>query len=229
LSKTEQHAVVHVVAGVLSDAYGRVLLAERPAGKHLAGGWEFPGGKLEAGEERLEGLRRELLEEIGVIVQAARPLIRIRHAYPDRDIDLDVWLVTVYRGEPRPLDGQRLRWCEHEALTAADLLPADAAVVTALRLPERIVASAGSGFRIVVAGAPRGAGAADLVGVLCDRMSDAMAAATAGTDFVVLRQRLQNAQVAAICAAVGVPVFAHGIALPEAWALGAIGVSDLCG
>ena len=224
---------MHVVAGVLSDAAGRVLLARRPAGKHLAGGWEFPGGKLEPGEERIAGLRRELNEELGVVLQTARPLMRVTHAYPKLDIDLDVWLVTGYQGEPRPLDGQRLRWCERAALSGANLLPADIAIVAALRLPQRLMASAGPGYRIVAAGASGAAGGtsgergtATLVGARCDGLADAMAAAGCA-DFLVLRSRLDATQIAAICAAVNVPVFAYGIALPEAWALGAIGVSDL--
>lgn len=206
-----------------------MLLAQRPLGKHLAGSWEFPGGKLETGESRLAGLKRELHEELGVVVEAAHPLMRLMHSYPERDIDLDVWLVTSYQGELRSLDGQRLIWCEREALTQADLLPADRPVVTALRLPERIVANAGRGFRII-------AGAEDikregqaLVGALCDGLPDSVRAAAGGADFVVLRRRLENIEITAVCAGMNVPVFAYGITLSEAWALGATGVSDLVG
>ena len=127
-----QPRVIHVVAGVLSDAGGRVLLAQRPAGRHLAGGWEFPGGKLEEGETPYVALQRELREEIGVEVDAAVPLVRVRHAYPEREVDLDVWRVTRSRGEPRGLDGQALRWCPREELARAGLLAADLPVVAAL-------------------------------------------------------------------------------------------------
>src|ERR1700674_4020921 len=120
------------------DAAGRVLIAQRPAGKHLAGGWEFPGGKLEPGEERLAGLARELREELGIIIATPRPLIRVRHAYPSRAGLLDIWVVTRYRGEPQGLDGQALRWCTQDELATADLLPADKPIVGALRLPERL-------------------------------------------------------------------------------------------
>ena len=68
--------VVHVMAAVMHDAEGRVLLAQRPEGKHLAGMWEFPGGKLDPGEAPLAGLARELREELGVDLQRAEPLIR---------------------------------------------------------------------------------------------------------------------------------------------------------
>ncbi len=75
-------AVIHVVAGALLDEKGRVLIAQRPPGKHLAGGWEFPGGKLEPGEDRRAGLARELREELGIAIATPRPLIRVRHSYP---------------------------------------------------------------------------------------------------------------------------------------------------
>lgn len=230
MSTADKRLPVHVVAGVLNDAAGRVLLAQRPAGKHLAGSWEFPGGKLETDESRLAGLKRELHEELGVVLEAAHPLVRLVHAYPERDIDLDVWLVTSYRGELRALDGQRLFWCERAALTHADLLPADRPVVTALRLPERILASAGPGFRVVAMGPAdfRRDGSA-LVGAFCDGESDVASAVADGADFVVLRRRLEKAEISALCAQMNVPVFAHGITLEEAWELGATGVSDLTG
>ena len=81
---------IHVVAAAVIDAAGRVLIAQRPEGKHLAGGWEFPGGKLEPGEERAAGLARELREELGITIETPRPLIRVRHAYPAREVLLDV-------------------------------------------------------------------------------------------------------------------------------------------
>ncbi|NGX15234.1 Nudix family hydrolase [Wenzhouxiangella sp. XN24] len=138
---------MHVVAAVLARADGRVLIAQRPAGKPMAGAWEFPGGKLDPGEERFAGLARELDEELGVQVEAARPLIRYVHSYPERDVDLDTWRVTRWHGEPRGLEGQALDWRAPDTLAARDtlgagdtlatmgLLPADAAIVSALRLP----------------------------------------------------------------------------------------------
>jgi 8-oxo-dGTP diphosphatase len=68
-----------VVAAAVIDARGRVLIAQRPAGKHLAGMWEFPGGKVEPGEARADALRRELEEEIGIVIEKPRPLLRLRH------------------------------------------------------------------------------------------------------------------------------------------------------
>jgi 8-oxo-dGTP diphosphatase len=128
-------AEIHVVAGALADADGRVLIAQRPRGRHMAGRWEFPGGKLAAGEDPLLGLKRELAEELGVAVRGARPLIRLRHEYPDRRVLLDVWQVTDYEGEPKALDSQALAWARPDDLPRHDLLEADRAIVTALRLP----------------------------------------------------------------------------------------------
>ena len=216
---------MHVVAGVLRDRDGRVLLAERPAGKHLAGGWEFPGGKLDAGEARLEGLIRELDEEIGITLSAARPLICVRHQYPQREILLDVWLVTHHRGEPVGLDGQRLRWCAIDTLAADALLPADRPVVTALRLPERLLALETPAYRIGGAGGDEPADR--LRGMLCDDAAEARAALDIGAEFLALRAALPANALAALCAAANVPVFARGVALAEAWELGATGINEI--
>jgi 8-oxo-dGTP diphosphatase len=124
---------LHVVAGALFDRLGRVLIAQRPPGKHMAGGWEFPGGKLEPNEDRFEGLQRELREELGVEVLRASPLISYEHAYAERTVFLDLWLVHEFTGEPRPLDAQALQWVELEALDSVGLLEADRPMVGALR------------------------------------------------------------------------------------------------
>jgi 8-oxo-dGTP diphosphatase len=93
-------AAVQVAVAVVIDRRGRVLIADRPADKHLAGAWEFPGGKIEPGETPREGLARELEEEIGIAIEHPRPLMRLRHAYPAGEVLLDVWVVRRYRGEP---------------------------------------------------------------------------------------------------------------------------------
>ena len=126
---------IHVVAGAITDAEGRVLIAQRPRGRHMAGRWEFPGGKLVPGEDPYTGLQRELAEELGLAVREARPLIRLRHDYPDHRVLLDVWEVTAYDGEPQALDAQALAWARPDELPRHDLLEADRAIVTALRLP----------------------------------------------------------------------------------------------
>jgi 8-oxo-dGTP diphosphatase len=124
--------VTHVVAGALFDEQGRVLVAQRPPGKHMAGGWEFPGGKLEPNERRFDALRRELIEEIGVEVVRAEPLIAYEHRYSDRAIFLDLWWVTEYSGVPKSLDSQALRWVQLEDLQNIGLLEADLPMIPAL-------------------------------------------------------------------------------------------------
>jgi 8-oxo-dGTP diphosphatase len=131
--KAKGQSPIHVVAAALYDASGHVLIAERPAGKHLAGRWEFPGGKVAAGESEREALARELHEELGVTVLAARPLVRCSHDYGDRQVELSLWIVERHSGIPRSLDGQRLRWVMPRALVHEDILEADRPFIDALR------------------------------------------------------------------------------------------------
>jgi 8-oxo-dGTP diphosphatase len=127
--------LIEVACGVLKDAQGRVLLAQRPAGKIAAGKWEFPGGKIESGEQASAALARELREELGIEVLGARPLIRVQHTYSDRRVLLDTWLIDRWTGEPRGVEAQALAWVEVERLREFDLLAADGPIVTALSLP----------------------------------------------------------------------------------------------
>ncbi len=122
-----------VVAAALTDRAGRVLIAQRPTGKALAGRWEFPGGKVDAGENERGALARELREELGVEVLAARPFMRLTHAYEERDVELSLWIVERFAGEPRSLDAQALKWVRPAALAAEDILEADQPFITALR------------------------------------------------------------------------------------------------
>jgi len=123
---------IHVVAGALVSLQGQILIAQRPIGKHMAGGWEFPGGKIDSGETPLAALRRELEEELGIEVQKAEYLVSCDHEYPDRVVHLELWLVTKYSGEPKPLDHQALQWVSVDQLATADLLPADQPLIEAL-------------------------------------------------------------------------------------------------
>jgi len=129
----------HVVAGVLSDAHGRVLVTQRSAGKHLAGLWEFPGGKCEPGEAPQDALRRELSEEIGVEAGALESLISVPWTYPEKSIFLDVYRVLGYAGEPHGRETQALHWASLDELTRVGMPLADRPVVTALRLPRHCV------------------------------------------------------------------------------------------
>ena len=129
--------LIHVAAGVISDADGRLLIAKRRLGTHQGGLWEFPGGKLEPGEPLEQGLARELDEELGILVTAARPLIRLRHDYGDRQLLLDVHRVLSYQGRPRGREGQPLDWRLPQDMDPTLFPAADRAVISALRLPNR--------------------------------------------------------------------------------------------
>jgi 8-oxo-dGTP diphosphatase len=129
--------MMHVVAGVLIDAAGRILLAQRPPGKHLAGMWEFPGGKLDDGEAPLEALRRELAEELGIELLDAEPAIRIPWQYGERAMLLDTWRVSRWRGEPASLEEQALAWHLPVDVDPETLAPADRPILAAWRLPKR--------------------------------------------------------------------------------------------
>lgn len=126
---------VRVAVGALVDARGRVLLSRRPPGRHLGGLWEFPGGKLEPGEGVAEALARELDEELGVRPLRARPLIRVPHSYPGKQVVLEVWRVSAWRGEPHGREGQPLAWVAPGDLGRYALPEADRPIVTALSLP----------------------------------------------------------------------------------------------
>jgi mutator protein MutT len=226
---------MHVVAGVVIDAHDRVLIAQRPAGKHLAGSWEFPGGKLEAGESPKGGLARELAEEIGIAIEDPRPLMRVRHEYPYGEVLLDIWVIRRYQGEPSGLDGQALRWCRFDELAHAGLLPADRPIVRALALPERLSTAATSSYRIVMPAAARAvAEPAMLTGVWCVGAAQALAAATLSSagaaDFIMLGGEMVDAELADLCARIAQPVYAHdrgARSLEQSWALGASGLHSL--
>jgi len=111
-----------VSAVALIDVEGRVLLAQRPEGKSMAGLWEFPGGKLRAGEDAASALKRELREELSLEVTAARHCFTARHDYGGYAVRLEVFAVERYQGRARGAEGQELRWARPEELAAVDLL-----------------------------------------------------------------------------------------------------------
>lgn len=130
---------IEVACGVLREASGKVLIVQRPAGKIAAGKWEFPGGKIEPGETAGEALHRELEEEIGIRTRVARPLIRFVHAYIERVVTLETWLVTQWDGELRACEGQSLVWRELGDTADLDVLPTVGPILCALSLPEDYV------------------------------------------------------------------------------------------
>ncbi|WP_145154468.1 Nudix family hydrolase [Pseudomonas oryzihabitans] len=134
---------LHVVAAVIRDPQGRILIAQRPAHKHQGGLWEFPGGKVEAGEAPAAALARELAEELGIQVTRARPLLQVRHDYPDQAVLLDVWQVDAFTGDAHGAEGQPLAWVAPRELADYDFPAANRPIVQAARLPERYLITPG--------------------------------------------------------------------------------------
>lgn len=128
---------LHIAVAVVRDAAGRILISERKKDCVYAGQWEFPGGKVEAAESVTEALARELEEELGVHISAARPLIHLRYAYPDRKVILDTWEATAWRGVPESREGQRYSWVKPEALDDYPMLAANRPIVAAVQLPDQ--------------------------------------------------------------------------------------------
>ena len=134
-------AVVEVAAAVLQKPDGTFLLAQRPPGKIWAGYWEFPGGKLEAGENAYHALVRELREELGIETETAYPWITRVFTYPHATVRLSFFRVTQWRGEPHPHEGQQFAWHRPSGIRAGaaapaePVLPANGPVLRALELP----------------------------------------------------------------------------------------------
>ena len=126
--------VVLVVACALIDADGRVLIAERPPGRSMAGLWEFPGGKVEAGERPEETLIRELKEELGIVAKEAclAPLTFASHAYPDFHLLMPLYVCRRWDGTAAPQEGQRLAWVRPNRLRDYPMPPADEPLVSHL-------------------------------------------------------------------------------------------------
>ncbi|TIH09737.1 Nudix family hydrolase [Pseudomonas leptonychotis] len=127
---------IHVAAAVIRGKDGQILIAKRCDDKHQGGLWEFPGGKVEAGETAQAALARELEEELGILVTTARPLIQVRHDYPDKHVLLDVWDVSAFTGEPHGAEGQPLAWVSAKQISEYEFPAANRPIVAAARLPE---------------------------------------------------------------------------------------------
>ena len=123
-----------VAAGILCDAEGRVLIAERLGGGPFQGLWEFPGGKIVDGESAAEALSRELAEELGIEITRCASFMNLRHEYDDRIVTIEFFIVSDWVSEPVGREGQALRWVPRERLDAAELLPADVPVIEALQI-----------------------------------------------------------------------------------------------
>jgi 8-oxo-dGTP diphosphatase len=128
----EEHAAPLVVVAAVVEQDGRFLVTRRPGGSHLAGYWEFPGGKCQPGESYAQALGRELREELGVDTCVQSEILVTRHAYDDRHVELHFYRCAVV-GEPVALLGQEIRWVGSEELERLPFPPADAELIAALR------------------------------------------------------------------------------------------------
>ncbi|MBK9308415.1 MAG: 8-oxo-dGTP diphosphatase MutT [Nitrospira sp.] len=124
--------VIEVAAGII-HRQGRYLIARRKPGVHLAGFWEFPGGKREAGESLAECLQRELFEELSISIDLPIPYQIVRHDYPDKIVELHFFRCTIEQGEPIPIGCEEIRWVPPEELARFRFPPADQAIIQALQ------------------------------------------------------------------------------------------------
>lgn len=123
--------MIAVVAGLMVRD-GKLLIARRPEGKHMAGKWEFPGGKIEKGESPERALERELEEELGVRTETGRIYHVIAHSYPDKDVLLLFYRSVLVEGEPHPVEEAEVRWIAPEELRRFDWAETDASLVDRL-------------------------------------------------------------------------------------------------
>jgi mutator protein MutT len=122
--------VIDVVAAVI-ERDGKLLITRRREGTHLAGLWEFPGGKADPGEAAADALEREILEELGVVVTVGEPLATVDWTYPDKRVRIRFFRCAV-RGEPRPQEGQEMAWVAPADLGRHRFPPADAELIARL-------------------------------------------------------------------------------------------------
>lgn len=124
--------MIEVAAGLIRRN-GRYLIARRKSGTHLAGFWEFPGGKRETGESLTECLQRELFEELGIRIDLPIPYQIIRHDYPERIVELHFFRCAIEEGEPTAIECEEIRWVRPDELAAFEFPPADRPIVKALQ------------------------------------------------------------------------------------------------
>lgn len=125
-----------VVAAVVEED-GAFLVTRRPDGAHLAGLWEFPGGKIDPAETHADALRREMREELDTDVEVRELVFEVTHAYPDRTVALFFYRCTLH-GEPRPLLGQQMRWVTRTELPSLGFPPADEELIRKLAAPSAV-------------------------------------------------------------------------------------------
>jgi len=131
--------LVHVAVGVVEDNSGRILIARRPLHLHQGGLWEFPGGKVDEGEDVITALHRELHEEVGIDIKQTQPLITITHDYGDKQVWLDVHRVISFQGDAHGREGQPVKWVAIDKLEDYDFPVANRGILNAIRLPDNLM------------------------------------------------------------------------------------------
>ena len=134
---TEPEGWIPVAVGIARDPMGRLLVGQRPACKDYPGKWEFPGGKLEPGESVYKALVREFREELGLEITRAEPAFVVRHHYPDRSVELNVWRVIDFLGKATGLEDQVVCWVAPRELAGLDFLDGNQTLL------ERVISEAG--------------------------------------------------------------------------------------
>ncbi|WP_174848733.1 8-oxo-dGTP diphosphatase MutT [Yersinia artesiana] len=123
---------IQIAVGIIRNSQQEIFITLRAADSHMAGFWEFPGGKIEQGETAEVALKRELLEETGIVVKKAFLLKVLEHTFTDRIVTLSFYMVEAWDGEPFGREGQPMRWVKQSELQAAEFPPANTAIIELL-------------------------------------------------------------------------------------------------
>lgn len=123
---------LHVAVAVIINTQQEVLIALRQAHQDQGGLWEFPGGKVEANESTVDALKREVKEELDLVVITARPLLEVKHDYNDKSVLLDIWHVSEYMGVAQGMEGQTIRWCAMGDLSTVNFPEANKTIINAI-------------------------------------------------------------------------------------------------
>jgi mutator protein MutT len=134
------HAPVVEVSAALIFQHGKILLTQRRAGAHLAGLWEFPGGKRESSETFEQCLVREIREELGVTIEVDRLFESVSHVYPEKSVLLKFFICRLIAGTPQPLECAQLAWVHQDELSSYQFPPADARLLEKLQKLENMFA-----------------------------------------------------------------------------------------
>ena len=127
-----EQTLIHVAVGVVINHRCEILISQRHVDSHQGGLWEFPGGKLEKGEDVRSALCRELQEELGIRVEIDCELLKVKYDYPEKSVLLDVWIVKEFEGEPAGKEGQPIQWVHATELDPTQFPPANVPIIQAL-------------------------------------------------------------------------------------------------